>query len=91
MRAKGRESSGRSRGLRFHRGAVLWIGHGLAGAKAVDDPRVLYLHYIGQRFLGGIALTGTVFEVWDFGDEAIFFGTPENVDVIMRRVHSAVV
>lgn len=91
MRAEGRESSGRPRGLRLHGGAVRGIGHGFAGAKAVNDPRVLHLHHIGKRFLGGIALTDAVFEVGDFGDEAILFGAPENVDVIMRRVHSAVV
>jgi len=32
-----------------------------------------------------------VFEVGDFGDEAIFFGAPENVNVIMRRVHDIMV
>ena len=90
MRTEGRESSGRPRGLRLHGGAVLGIGHGFAGAKAVDDPRVLHLHHIGKRFLGGIALTDAVFEVGDFGDEAIFFGAPENVNVIMRRVHGTV-
>ena len=76
-------------GSRLHGGGVLRHGHGLAGAEAGDDPCVLRLHHIGQRFLGGIALAGAVFEVGDFGDEAIFLGTPENVDVIMRRVHSA--
>ena len=90
MRAEGRESSGRPRGLRLHGGTVRGIGHGFAGAKAVDDPRVLHLHHIGKRFLGGIALTDAVFEVGDFGDEAIFFGAPENVNVIMRRVHGTV-
>ena len=91
MRAEGRESSGRPRGLRLHGGAVRGIGHRFTGAKAVDDPRVLHLHHIGKRFLGGIALTDAVFEVGDFSDEAIFFGAPENVNVIMRRVHERMV
>ena len=91
MRTEGRESSGRPRSLCLHSGAVLGIGHGFTGAKAVDDPRVLHLHHIGKRFLGGIALTDAVFEVGDFGDEAIFFGAPENVNVIMRRVHDIMV
>ena len=68
-------------------GAITGHGHAFTSTDAVVQPGVPRFQYIFQRLLGGVALTGAMFQVRDIADKAIVFLAPIKVDVIVRDVH----